>query len=265
MEHLDYFKLQAKNLFKDYKTRFSYYDDVIKDNLYDYNPKYFDIKGIFLDFGIYDDESDFKFTLMNAQHIIAQLVGFRKWTDLEKANPTELELAHLLFDNAHKISIEEWKMYIAQAESDNQTVFDAKTRLDIFKQVFLNADKHRSDFVAYRSDLENKRNTTPADLDEEDYYDQPDIYNELNEKEKLEAIKAHQNSGYDYKLDELVECLHCGEKYQFKNVKAIRRKPEYRTLNDFDEIVCKNYPKCSGSIIDLMRIDRMQNRMAEEK
>jgi len=154
MEHIAYFKLQAKNLLKDYKTRF--FDE--KEQLYDYHPKYFDINGIFCDFDLPDYKDDFKFTLMNAQHIIAQLAGFRKWNDLEKANSTELELAHLLFDNAHKISIDEWNMYISRTEFNNKTTFDAQTRLEIFKQVFLSADKHRSDFLPYRTDLEQKYN-----------------------------------------------------------------------------------------------------------
>ena len=255
MEHIDYFKLQAKNLLKDFKTRF--FDE--KENFYNYNPKYFDIVGIFLDFGIYDDDKDFKFTLMNAQHIIAQLAGFSKWNELEKASAPELELAHLLFDNAHKINIEEWKNYLLDIERENNIRLTAEEKLDIFKQVFLSADKHRSDFVPYRTDLEKKRNTPPADFDEEELYDKTDIYDELDESEKLAAIKEHQKNGFNYDLDETVECLHCGEQYKFREVKSIRIKPQYRGEYDFDESVCKNYPKCSGSIIDLMKVDESKN------
>ena len=165
MDHIEYFKLQAKNLLKDYKTRF--FDE--KEEVYSYKPKYFDIDGIFCDFDFPDYKDDFKFTLMNAQHIIAQLAGFDKWCDLQNAKPAELELAHLLFDNAHKISIDEWGMYIAQAEAMNNTVFSAEEKLGILKEVFLKADKHRSDFVSYRIDLEEKRNTTPADYTEDDF------------------------------------------------------------------------------------------------
>ena len=156
MNHTEYFKLQAKNLLKDYKTRVF----CPKDGIYEYNPKFFDITGIFHNLDLNDDKSDFKFTLMNAQHVIAKLAGFPKWDDLLNANPSELELAHLLYDNAHKIS-----------------------------------------------------------------------------------------------LEETVECLHCGERYKFKYVKAIRTKPRFRNDDDFDQIVCKNFPECNGSIIDLFPIE----------
>ena len=70
MSHIEFFKLQAKNLFKDYQTKKKSPDAAIGD--YEYDPKYFDIEGIILHFDI--DEEDF--SLMKAQHIIAQIVGF---------------------------------------------------------------------------------------------------------------------------------------------------------------------------------------------
>jgi len=101
------------------------------------------VNQIVVDFDI--DEED-RFSLMNAQHIIARMVGFYKWTDLIKASETELELAKLLFDNQDKINLEEWKMYIADAERHNKTTFDSDQRLTIFKHNFLN----RSMFPDYR-------------------------------------------------------------------------------------------------------------------
>src|SRR5574344_566254 len=92
MKHIDYFKLQAKNLHKDYATQFFDKDE----GVYDYNPKYFDINQIVLDFDI--DEKE-KFTLMNAQHIIANMVGFEKWTDLVKAPYTQLEELRRFLEN----------------------------------------------------------------------------------------------------------------------------------------------------------------------
>jgi hypothetical protein len=47
---------------------------------------------IVLDFDI--DVEDFGLT--KAQHTIAQMIGFRKWTDMLKASEPELELAKLL-------------------------------------------------------------------------------------------------------------------------------------------------------------------------
>lgn len=146
MTPIAYFKLQAKNLHRDYKTKTPVFDEVINDYLYEYKPKYFDMDGLVCDFDI-DEEN---FTLMKAQHIIAYLVGFRKWTDLIKASEVELELAKLLFDNQHKISIDDWDIYMEIAESDNKTIFDAEARLEIFKQVFVNVEGHHNDSGDYR-------------------------------------------------------------------------------------------------------------------
>lgn len=251
MNHTEYFKLQAKNLLKDYKTRvFS-----PKDGIYEYNPKFFDITGIFLDLDLNDDKSDFKFTLMNAQHVIAKLAGFSKWDDLLKANPSELELAHLLYDNAHKISLGEWESYIRETERENSIKFNSETKLEIFKQVFLNSDEHRSDSIPYRIDLEQKWNTKPATINEENPLNFKDMYIELDEQQRMAAIKDHQENGLGFPLEETVECLHCGERYKFKYVKAIRTKPQFRNDDDFDQIVCKNFPECNGSIIELFPIE----------
>lgn len=42
---------------------------------------------------------------MNAQHIIAKIIGFRKWSDLVKVTNDELEYRRFLFDNEHKLHI----------------------------------------------------------------------------------------------------------------------------------------------------------------
>lgn len=146
MNPISYFKLQAKNLFKDYKTKFvsEIYEDGGK--LYDYRPHYFDVNSIVVDFDI-DEEN---FTLMKAQHVIAYLGGFRKWTDLAKASEVEQELAKLLFDNQHKISIDDWDIYMEMVEDDNKMTFDTVDRLEIFKQVFVDVEGHHNDTGDYR-------------------------------------------------------------------------------------------------------------------
>ena len=146
MKPFDYFKHQAKNLHRDYKSQISSFDASLNMHLYVYHPKYFDIDSLVSDYGI-DEE---KFTLMNAQHIIAQLVGFVKWQEMLKASDHEVELAKLLFDNMHKISAEEWYEYISRVESDNNVTFDAKRKLEIFKQVFANVEGHQSLYTDYR-------------------------------------------------------------------------------------------------------------------
>ena len=133
MTHTEFFKLQAKNLFRDYQTKIKVFDKEINDYFYEYSPQYFDIGGVILYFDI--DEDDF--SLMKAQHIIANMLGFSKWGELVKAHEPELELAKLLFSNQERISLEDWKMYIIGTERDNNTTFDPDTRLEIFKLIFL--------------------------------------------------------------------------------------------------------------------------------
>ncbi|MFH6955761.1 hypothetical protein ACHRV1_00015 [Flavobacterium aquidurense] len=146
MKTIEYFKLQAKNLHKDFKTQKPYFDSSLGDNLFEYSPKFFDVDALVTDFDI--DENHF--TLMNAQHIIARLGGFEKWTVLLKANPEALELSKLLFDNMHKISIEEWDMYISGEEDDKGFLFDDEFKLDIFKAVYADVDGHQSYGYDYR-------------------------------------------------------------------------------------------------------------------
>jgi hypothetical protein len=144
MTHIEFFKLQAKNLFKDYQTKKKSPEATIGD--YKYDPKYFDIESLILDYDINEDD----FSLMKAQHYIAILVGFRKWTDLLNASDAEQELAKLLFDNQDKVSAEDWEMYIRSTERDNNTTFDPDFRLEIFKQVFENVEGHENTFHDYR-------------------------------------------------------------------------------------------------------------------
>ncbi|MTD67655.1 hypothetical protein [Flavobacterium sp. LC2016-13] len=146
METIEYFKLQAKNLHKDFKTQKPYFDSSLGDKLFEYSPKFFDVDALVTDFEIHENH----FTLMNAQHIIAKLVGFEKWTEMLKASPPALELAKLRFDNMHKIRNEEWGYYIMDVENENNVTLDDEDKLDIFKTVFADVDGHQSDGYDYR-------------------------------------------------------------------------------------------------------------------
>lgn len=131
MNAIDYFRLQAKNLHKDFKTQTSLVDKTIGGFQYEYAPKYFQIYDVISDFGI-DEEN---FTLMNAQHVIAKIANFDSWTALLKASPAELELSKLLFDYQDRIDLTGWQFYIADAQSINEIELDAEIQVDIFKQV----------------------------------------------------------------------------------------------------------------------------------
>jgi hypothetical protein len=135
MTPIDYFKLQAKNLFKDYKTQ----TPPTGEEYYEYHPKYFDILGIFLAFTDLD-EGDF--TLMKAQHVIARLAGFYKWTDMLKADPAELELGKLLFDNQDKLSIDDWEIYMSINEREYNIIYTPEQKIEILRVVYLDGDAY---------------------------------------------------------------------------------------------------------------------------
>ncbi len=57
METIDFFKLQAKNLYRDYKTKTPYIDKVDGFTYYNYTPVYFDVDRILFEFD-YDEDED---------------------------------------------------------------------------------------------------------------------------------------------------------------------------------------------------------------
>nr|WP_315224528.1 hypothetical protein [uncultured Flavobacterium sp.] len=133
MNTIYYFKLQAKNLHRDFKTKILDFDKDLNRFAYVYFPKYFAIDAIVHDFEI-DEEN---FTLMNAQHIIANIAGFDKWGTLIKISESELELTKLLFEHQDKIDLISWNFYIADAQSMNEDELDAEIQVEIFKQVVI--------------------------------------------------------------------------------------------------------------------------------
>lgn len=125
MANVEYFKLQANNLFEDWKTKFQVkYGDAI---IYQYNPKYFDMDEIVCAFDVDEDN----FTLMEAQDIIAILAGFEDWSDLVHASETNLEIGKLLLDNRDRITPDDWWMFIGSSEELNNTTFDDETKLGL--------------------------------------------------------------------------------------------------------------------------------------
>ena len=133
MNSIDYFKLQAKNLYRDFKTQTPVVGKSKGGFKYHYSRTYFQIYDIISDFNIDEDN----FTLMNAQHVIAKIAGFDKWTTLIKTEASELELAKLLFEHQDKIDSLTWDFYIADCQSMNEDELDAETQVEIFKQVVI--------------------------------------------------------------------------------------------------------------------------------
>ena len=152
MANINFFKQKAKKLFDDYKTRYFNEDE----GYYDYKPRFFnDIFDILSNFHITDD---MEFGLMKAQHIIAKLSGFNKWTDLIKASEPALEIGKLLLTNREKYQEEQcfftnmvesmivtdWKSY----EEENLRDFNDEEKLEIFKRVFLNEGNSNKRFIS---------------------------------------------------------------------------------------------------------------------
>ncbi|MGN6640762.1 MAG: hypothetical protein ACTHJ8_17755 [Mucilaginibacter sp.] len=69
---------------------------------------------------------------------------------LLSASDDAVELSKLLFDNMHKICIEEWQDYLARTEQENQMEFEDDMKLEIFKTVFAEVDGHYSFRLDYR-------------------------------------------------------------------------------------------------------------------
>ena len=131
MATIEFFKQQSKNFMNDYKTRA--FNGA--EGFYEYSTRYFqDIDELLYNFGFKEDEA---FTLMNAQHIIAQLSGFYKWNELIKASEAALEIGKLLLTNRNHPQwgniVDDWKMY----EIQNLQDFDDEAKLEVFKMVML--------------------------------------------------------------------------------------------------------------------------------
>lgn len=221
MTNIEYFKKQAKNLYRDYQTRhLSKYGDI-----HEYDSKYYDLMGIFVDYDIRDDDPNFEFSLMKAQHLIATLLDFKNWDDLIKASDTQLEIAKIKLgcftaNNYDPSKIDDYEFFMGEAEDMNNTTFDDEMRLELAK---------------YYINGEGKENVP---------------FNVLadHETDKVEYEEVpHKNDSNEPPV--MVECLHCGEKFLSNETKLIKVKGE---PNDEAEEVCKHWPECDGRVWDLI-------------
>ena len=129
MTQIKFFKLQAKNFMRDFETQ-----KKREDGTYEYTPRFFsDIDDIIICHNIDED----KFTLMNAQHVVAIIAGFKSWNDLIHASESRLELGKLLFEHREEdLLLDKWK----NLETLYLSHMDDEAKLDIFKHTFL--EKH---------------------------------------------------------------------------------------------------------------------------
>ena len=113
------------------------------------------------------------FKKKNAQHVIARLAGFHKWTELIKASEPALELGKLLLKNrqiyqekqgyftdlVESMIVADWKEYEQQYLKD----LDDEAKLEVFKKVFLDEEPAKNNKGA-KITLNFKGATNPQDM-----------------------------------------------------------------------------------------------------
>lgn len=218
MANLSFFKRQAKNLLKDYQSR-SYNES---RGTYEYQPTHYDIGDIFFHYEYPDDDEKFSFTLMNAQHLIAKMVGFKKWDDLIHASPIELELAEILlrkFKNAQ--DIQEWEETL---NFSGIAKYGTEAVLDYALQYYE---------LEARSKIVNLPigNIT--------------IQKGKKRKEALTEFDDEHNPLGTLRIDSLVQCSCCYDVFPFSRSKVINSNEPNHSM-----VVCKNYPNCKGTYLD---------------
>jgi len=201
MNHNDFFKLQAKNLYRDYKTQKTVLNED-GESYSEYDPKFFDIDAIFDDY-----EIDLQgFSLMSAQHLVAKMLRFNKWSDLINATKPELELSRLRFINQNKIPLVEWDIQVAGVEREHDMVFDPEDELDYYKHCLSHYDESVIFYPTYllEKSLEemagNESDEAPIVYDPETSVKITSL--PLSDDDRAEFIEV-ANSVFDYVIDRM--------------------------------------------------------------
>ena len=219
MSNLEFLKKASKNLFKDWKSHtVTVEPDGFK--LFEYDSHFFD----FNDFVVYYDlsvEDEENFSLMKAQHMIAQMVGYKKWNDLITSSEKELELAKILVSHFYDSGdVEDWESYKAISGFNN---FDIDSKIEIAKHYF--EDSH---------DYEEK---IPA----------PKI---LQGNERVIALNNELLNFGKKDVNAKVRCLHCGKTYTLAEAQVVLFYGDEEPM-----VMCKHYPECDGSLIDMFAVE----------
>ena len=225
MSNLEFFKKQAKIFLKDWQTQIK---TVESDGFisYHYDWKFYDVGDLFFYYELDDkDEQDIK--LARAQHWISKMVGFKKWDELIHASKVELELAEFLlrrFKNAQ--DVQNWEETIQFA---GIAELEPEIKLEYARQYYELGDR-----AAIVNDLDYKI-LTPIVM-----YGQTKI---AGLEKGIKALKT------DFTMNTKVQCLHCGQEYLYNEATVVKH-PD----NDELFIMCKHYPECNGSLIDMMEV-----------
>lgn len=301
MSHLEFFKKQAKNLLKDWQTQTKTVDS---DGFisYRYDWKFFDVGDLFFYYE-FDNKDEQEIILARAQHLIAKMVGFKKWDDLIHASEPEQELAEILLRRfKDSQDIQKWEDYSAAFSGFN--VFNAKDVVDIAKDYYAHEDalkiinlspekitilsgKPKTDVINRFDDEHNPagslRKTSTVycphcnksfifskskvikDNDKnlalvvcKNYPDCHGTYLDyrvmtpsiIYGEARIPHLKEGLNIIGNFEMNSKVECIHCGDKFLYNEATVVISPRDGEAY-----IECKNYPKCDGSLIDMMPVE----------
>lgn len=220
MSNLEFFKKQAKNLLKDWQTQNKTVDSdgVIT---YHYDWKFYDVGDLFFYYE-FSDKDEQEIILARAQHLIAKMVGFKKWDELIHATPVELELAELLLRRFKDSSdVQDWEETIAFTEVAQ---YGPEAVLEYAKQYYqLGDSKKLVEFPVEKVTI---------------------LSGKLKSAE-LNKFDDNHNPDGTLRKDSDVYCLHCRKAFRFIQSKVIRDNEKNLTM-----VVCKNYPDCRGTYLD---------------
>ncbi|MDE7291551.1 MAG: hypothetical protein K2N58_05840 [Treponemataceae bacterium] len=220
MSHLDFFRKQAKNFLKDWRTQTK---TVESDGFisYSYDWKFYDVGDIFFYYE-FSDEDEQEITLARAQHLIAKMAGFKKWNDLIHATETEQTLAELLlrrFKDAR--DVQDWEEVLAFS---GVAQYGAEAVLDYARHYYELGDA--KEIVGFPADKITVLQGKPR-------------------SEALRQFDDEHNPAGSLRTDSTVFCTHCKKSFDFRKSKVIQVNDRHLTM-----VVCKNYPSCRGTYLD---------------
>ena len=227
MKNLVFFKKQAKYLVKDWETRKDNpgTDEDWEGEPYVYEGEYFEMYNVVHFFGIGDD-----FGLQKAQHVIAQMAGFKKWDDLQKADEDELSLARIRFLHLDPTSAGNWERYCKILKWD---LIPIEAKFSLIKDYMYGA---KSNYLMSKQFVDEV----------------------LHGKEREVALQKELDMFPDRSdPEDIVTCIHCGRKYKNKEVTVIHEYG-FGISGEHDFITCKFYPECDGTLIDLITPDELR-------
>lgn len=186
MSNLDFFKKQAKNFFKDWKTRKPTVSE-FGIQYYEYDSKFFDVRSLSR---LLEDFNKDEFKLTTAQYIIAKMAGFKSWNKLINASEKELLLAEILLRHFYDESdIWDW---------ENALIFVGKEGADIDGKI----EFARLYYDDYETGEKSGVKITVPNLSEEQLHE-------------LALVKTRPNFE-GLKLTSPVVCPHCFHEFYFK-------------------------------------------------